>query len=82
MHAKSIGEGHSSGGCGHKRGHGDGRGSCGGDRNNTRDKWSAAKGGPTTPGTNTSLGNGVKKKNRKWMMNCKSCGWNESHTSK
>jgi hypothetical protein len=28
------------------------------------------------------LGDGVEQRNEKWMMNCKPCGWNESHTSK
>ncbi len=49
---------------------------------NTWGKWDATKGAPATLSTNTSLGGGVEKKNRKWIMNCKSCGWNESHTSK
>ncbi len=41
------------------------------------------KGYPATPGTssNTSLGDGDEEQNGKWMMNCKSCGWNETHTS-
>ncbi len=80
--AKSVGKKHGSGGCGCWWGPGDGHGGHGGDQNNTRGKWGATKGAPATPGTNTSSGDGVEKKNGKWMMNCKSCGWNESHTSK
>ena len=80
--AKSIGEGRGSGGRGPERGRGDGRGGRGGDQNNTQGKWGATKGAPATPGTNTSSGDGVEKKNRKWMMKCKSCRWNESHTPK
>jgi hypothetical protein len=41
-----------------------------------------AKVGPATPGTNTSLSNGVKERNESWMMNCKWCRWNDTHTSK
>jgi hypothetical protein len=74
-------DGRGSGGRGRGRGRGDGRGGRGGDRTNTRGKWGANKGDPATPGTNTSSGDGVEKRNGKWMMNCKSCGWNESHTS-
>ena len=74
-------DGRGSGGRGRGRGRGDGRGGRGGDRTNTRGKWGANKGDPATPGTNTSSGDGVEKRHGKWMMNCKSCGWNESHTS-
>ncbi len=63
-------------------GRSDGCGGCGGDQNNTWGKWGATKGASATPSTNTSPGDGVKKKNGKWMMNCKLCRWNESHTSK
>ncbi len=80
-HAKSVTEGRGSDGCGCGRGRGDGCGGHVGDRTNTWGKWGTNKGDPATPGTNTSLGDGVKKRNRKWMMNCKSCGWNETHTS-
>ncbi len=80
-HAKSVTEGHGSGGCGCGHGCGDGPGGRGGDRTNTQGKRGTNKGDPATPGTNTSLGDGVKKQNGKWMMNCKSCGWNEMHTS-
>ena len=73
VRVKTIGKGHSSGGCGCGRGRGDGCGGRGGDRNNTRGKWGAAKGSPTTLCTNTSMGDGVKKKNGKWMMYCKLC---------
>ncbi len=45
-------------------------------------KWGANKGDPATPGTDTSSGDGVEKRNGKWMMSCKSCGWNETHTSR
>ncbi len=82
VRTKSIGKGRGSGGCGCGRGHGDGHGGRGGDRNNTRGKWDLTKGAPATPSTNTSSGDGVEKKNGKWMMNYKSCKWNESHTSK
>ena len=75
-------DGRGSGGRGRGRGRGDGRGGRGGDRTNTRGKWGANKGDPATPGTNTSSGDGVEKRNGKWMMNCKSCGWNETHTSR
>ena len=27
-------------------------------------------------------GDGVEKRNGKWIMNCKSCGWNETHKSR
>ncbi len=79
--AKSVTEGCSSGGrgCGCRRG--DGRGGRSYDRTNTWGKWGTNKGDPATPGTNTSLGYGVKKRNGKWMMKCKSCGWNGTHTS-
>ena len=73
-------DGRSSGGCGCGRGCGDGQGGRGGDGTNTRGKWGATKGDPVNPGTNTSLGC-VENWNGKWMMNCKSCGWNETHTS-
>jgi hypothetical protein len=82
VRAKSIGKGHGSGGRGRGRGRGDGHGGCGGDQNNTRGKWGATKGAPATSGTNTSSCDGVEQRNGKWMMNCKSCGWNESNTSK
>ena len=72
--AKSIAKGHGSGGCGPGRGRGDGRVGRGEDQSNTRGKWGATKDAPATPGTTTSSGDGVEKKNRKWMMNCKSCG--------
>ena len=80
--AKSIGKGRSSGGRGHGRGRGDGHGGRGGDQSNTPGKWGAIKGVAATPGTYTSSGDGVKQRNGKWLMNCKSCEWNESHTSK
>jgi hypothetical protein len=80
-HAKSVTEVRDSGGCGHGRGCGDGCGGCGGDRTNTQGKWGTNKGNPATPSTNTSLDDEVKKQNRKRMMNCKLCGWNETHTS-
>ena len=75
-------DGRGSGGRGRGRGRGDGRGGRGGDRTNTRGKWGANKGDPATPGTNTSSSDGVEKRNGKWMMSCKSCGWNETHTSR
>ncbi len=80
-HAKSVTEGGGSGGRGHERRHGDGRCGHGGDRTNTRGKRGTSNGDPVTPGTNTSSGDGVKKQNGKWMMNCKLCRWNETYTS-
>jgi hypothetical protein len=82
VRVKSIGKGPGSGSRGHGRGRGDGHSGHRGDGNITRGKWGANKGAPSTPGTNTSLGDIVRQRNGKWMMNCKSCGWNESHTSK
>ncbi len=79
--AKSVTEGRSSGGRGCGCGCSDGRGGHGGDRTNTWGKWGTNKGDPAAPGTNASSGDGVEKQNGKWMMNCKSCGWNETHTS-
>jgi hypothetical protein len=81
--AKSVTEGRGSSGhgSGHGRGCGDGCGGRGGDHTNTRGEWGTNKGDPSTPGTSTSLGDGVEKQNGKWMMNCKSCQWNETHTS-
>ncbi len=79
--AKSITEGCGSGGCGRGHGRGEGPGGHGGDRANTWGKWGTNKGDPGTPGTNSFLGDGVEKQNGKWMMNCKSCGWNETHAS-
>ena len=75
-HAKSIGEGPGSSGRGRGRGCGDRRDGHGGDQNNTQGKRGATKGAPATPSTNTSSGDGVEKKNGKWMMNCKLCEWN------
>jgi hypothetical protein len=78
---KSVTEGCGSGGRGHGRGRGDGCGCRGGDRTNTRGKWGTSKGDPATPGTNTSSGDGVENGDGMWMMNCKLCGWNETHKS-
>ena len=80
--ATSIGQGCGYGGRGHEHRCSDGPGGRGGDLNNTQGKLGATKGAPATPGTHTSLGDEVEKKKGKWMMNCKSCGWNESYTSK
>jgi hypothetical protein len=79
--AKSVTEGRGSGGRGYGRRCGDGRVGHGGDRTNTWGKWGTNKGDPATPGTNISLGDGVEMQNGKWIMNCKSCGWNETYTS-
>ncbi len=79
--AKSVIEGRGSGGCGCGRKCGDGCGGRGGDHTNNWRKWGTNKGDPATPGTNTSSSDGVKKQNGKWTMNCKSCRWNETHTS-
>ncbi len=76
----SIDEGRASGGRGHGCRHGGG--DCGGhgdDHTNTQGKW-GAKDGPATLGTNTSMSDGVEKRNGLWMMNCKVCGWNDTHT--
>jgi hypothetical protein len=81
VRTKSVTEGRGSGGCGHGCGRSDVCGGSGGDCTNTWGKWDTSKGDPAPPGTNTSLGDGVEKQNGKWMMNCKSCGWNETHTS-
>jgi hypothetical protein len=69
---KYIAEGCASGSCGHS--------GCGDDCTNSRGKG-GANGGPATPGTNASSGDGVER-NGSWMTNCKSCGWNDTHTSK
>ncbi len=79
--AKSVNDGRGSGGCGCGLRCGDGCGGCGGDCTNTQGKWGTNKGDPATPGTNTSSGDGFEKQNGKWMMNCKSCGWNKTHMS-
>jgi hypothetical protein len=79
--AKSVTEGCGSGGCGLGPGCNDGHGGHGGDRTNNQGKWGTNKGDPATPSTNTSSGDGVKRQNEKWMMNCKSCGRNETHMS-
>ncbi len=80
-YTKSVTEGCRSSGHGCGCGCGDGHGGRGGNRTNTWGKWGTNKGDPATPGTNKSLVDGVEKQNGKWMMNCKSCGWNETHTS-
>ncbi len=68
------------GGRGHGRGggHGSGQGGSGGTnlRHNSCGKW-GDKGAPNDA-TNKS---GVEKINGKWKMNCKSCGWNSTHTT-
>jgi hypothetical protein len=46
----------------------------------TENKW-GANGSRVNPRKNTSSADRVKKRNRTWMMNCKSCGWNDTHTS-
>jgi hypothetical protein len=79
-HTKLVKEGH--GGCGRGcggdcSGQGGGRG---GDCTNTRNKW-GANGSPINPKSYKSSGDGVKKKTRTWMTNCKNCGWNDTHTS-
>lgn len=81
--AKAVKEGRGGGRGGSGRGssgrggHGGGRG---GDRQNTRDKW-GTHGSPSNPSSNKASGDGVEKRNGSWMMNCKSCGWNKTHTS-
>jgi hypothetical protein len=77
--AKLVKEGHGGCGCGcggDRSGQGGGRG---GDCTNTWNKW-GANGGPVNPRNDKSSADGVKKKNGMWMMNCKSCGWNDTHT--
>ncbi len=39
--------------------------------------------GVTVPifGSNETSADGIDKRNGSWMMNCKSCGWNDTHTS-
>jgi hypothetical protein len=81
VRVKSVTEEHGSGSPGCGRRHGDGCGGHGGNRTTTRGKWGTNKCDPANPGTNTSSGDGVEKQNGKWMMNCKSCGWNETHMS-
>jgi hypothetical protein len=72
----------SRGGRGGSRGGGRGRGGRGGgrgdDRTNSRDKWGA---NGDSKRTDTISANGIEKRNGEWMMNCKSCGWNDTHTS-
>ena len=69
------GEGHGRGG-----GRSAGRGRGGGTnlRENSRGKW-GGNDTPKNPGTNNS--GGIEKQNGEWKMNCKSCGWNATHTS-
>ncbi len=55
-------------------------GGWGGDCPNTRDDW-GAHGRPSHPGSNKAPADGVENRNGLWMMNYKSCGWNETHTS-
>jgi hypothetical protein len=78
--AKLVKEGHGDRGPGRggdRSGQGGGQG---GDRTNTRNKW-GANGGPKIPKNDKSSADGVKKKNGTWWMNCKSCGWNDTHMS-
>ncbi len=53
-------------------------GGQGGERINSRDKWGA---NGDSKCTDKVSADGVGKKNGSWMMNCKSCGWNDTHTS-
>ncbi len=57
----SIAEGCASSDCGHGQGCDGGRGGCEDDCTNTLGKW-GAKGGHTTPSTNSSSGVGVEKR--------------------
>ncbi len=79
-HAKASAEGSASGGhgygCGCGRG---GKGVHGGDRTNTWGKWQLND-APMDPKTNKTSAGGIEKRNGTWMMNCKSCGWNNTHT--
>ena len=66
------------GGRGGGRGRGGQRGGRGGDRTNSRDKWGA---NGDSKRTDKVSADGIEKRNGEWMMNCKSCGWNDTHTS-
>jgi hypothetical protein len=46
----------------------------------TENKW-GANGGRVNPRNNESSADGVEERNGTWMMNCKSCGWNDTHMS-
>ena len=71
---------HASGGSGCGCGR-SGKGGRGGDRTNIWGKW-GTKYCPTDPKKNKISANGIEERNGSWMMNCKSCGWNNTHTSR
>jgi hypothetical protein len=75
----SIAEGRTSGGCGCVPGR-CGKGGHGGDCTNARGKWGSNE-SPTDPKSNKTSADSVEKRNDSWMMNCNSCGWNDTHTS-
>ena len=64
-------------GCG---GRGGGRGGQGGGRGDTRGQWSSSNDSANTGAANTKQG--VECVNNVWMMRCKDCGLNTSHTTK
>ena len=61
---------------GRGRGRGPGRGRGDGDKFNSRGKWKSDSKSTNTLSTST----GVEKRNGKWSMMCKTCGWNTTHT--
>jgi hypothetical protein len=79
--AKSIAKGNTFGGpgCDHGCGSG-GKDGREGDHTNTWHQW-GSNDGPMDPKSNETSAYGVEKRNGSWMMNCKSCGWNNTHTS-
>jgi hypothetical protein len=77
--ANSIAEERTSGGRGRGCGHG-GKGGCWGDRTNTWGKW-GLNDGHKDPKSNKTSATGFEKRNGSWMMNCKSCRWNDTYTS-
>ena len=65
------------GGCGHDR---SGCGSHGGGFGNKQGQWSSSN---SSASTNAATANqGIECINNVWMMKCKDCGWNTTHTSK
>ena len=62
---------------GRGRGRGPGRGRGDSDKFNSRGKWKSDSKSTNTLSTST----GVEKRNGKWSMMCKTCGWNTTHTT-
>ena len=62
---------------GQGRGRGSGRGRGDSNKFNSRGKWKSDSKSTNTLSTST----GVEKRNGKWSMMCKTCGWNTTHTT-